>query len=113
MSESEQTTETDSAVEAMLVDAAARIRALRVEAAVLFLIEAHLPLRTLLHTVTLVLEPALGPIVGVSRIELLLKLLSTREHLERFAELLEEEGGNNATGRSGTTTPAFEGCGER
>lgn len=62
----------------------------RLELPVSLLLEMHLPLTSVLHTSTLLLQPALAPFFGLERIESFGALLADRERVARLAERLRE-----------------------
>jgi len=73
-----------------LENAATWLSERRLESFAIFLIEAHLPLTSLLSTICLVGTPLLIPFIDNSRISQFQGLLEDREKLEELTVLLEK-----------------------
>ncbi len=70
---------------------AGRLRALRMESLALFVIEAHLPLTTVLYHLVLAASPLGAPLFGAGRVRLLELLFSDRRNLRELARRIERQ----------------------
>jgi hypothetical protein len=57
----------------------------------LFLLEAHLPLTTVLHTIHLGVAPLALPFLGSEKISVISELLSDRANIDSLAEAIESQ----------------------
>ena len=68
---------------------AKRCVAMKVDSAVEFFIEAHLPLTTVAHTAHIFFEPITRPFLGVDRTAFLRELLSSPESLNELSSRMQ------------------------
>lgn len=61
----------------------------RLEAAVQFFLEAHLPFVTIFHTAGLLFEPIATPLFGAERVHSLNRLFSDRKNVEELLRRIE------------------------
>ena len=61
----------------------------RLEAPLLFILEAHLPLQTVLYHGGLLIAPLLKPLLGAELVAQVETVLSERRHLERVIDRIE------------------------
>lgn len=69
---------------------AKKIISLRLQVPATFFLEMHVPITTIAHSATLVLEPLTTPLFGAERIEDLKIVLSERKNIERLIDLIQE-----------------------
>lgn len=67
---------------------AQRVVSLRMESAVEFFLESHLPATTLLHNIGLFAQPLVTPFFGAERLESMQKLLSDRAQVEKLQQAI-------------------------
>ena len=79
----------DSELEKSIDNLAARCVELRLDSALEFLIESHLPISTFAHTAHLFLEPMSRPFLGADRNNLIREFLSSRDNLELLSARIE------------------------
>lgn len=85
----------DSALDKKVVESYLRMLAQKVcnlglAVPVVFLLEAHKPLTSILHASTLMLEPMLTPIFGLQRIQPLERILADRENIDLLILFIEQ-----------------------
>ena len=94
-------TNTDSSTkEALISRTAERVTDLRLEAAVCFLLEAHLPLVSLLHTAGLFLEPFAAPFLPRRHVDVLKAVFSDRQSVEELIKRIEELSAERTSART-------------
>ncbi len=62
----------------------------KVESAVVFFLEAHLPMASVMHSVSLLLQPVMTPLFGAEKIAVSNALLSDRRLVQQLIEAIEE-----------------------
>lgn len=74
--------------EAILDHYAQKISQMKLDFLVQFMVEAHIPLRSLAYTSALIMEPLAAPFIGLARMRSLEHILSDSKHIERFSDLI-------------------------
>jgi hypothetical protein len=62
----------------------------KIEAAVLFFLEAHIPMTSVLHSVSLLLQPIMTPLFGAEKIGITNALLSDRNSVQSLILAIEK-----------------------
>jgi hypothetical protein len=70
---------------------AKKIVALRLGSPCAFLLEAHIPFTSILHTASIAMQPLAAPIVGAQKIDFISEFFADRKNIELLIQKIESE----------------------